>query len=84
MKIEKTKRKVTIFCRDGAVISGYMHLLQGERIIDFINDKKDSFVPITSASFYNAKEVRLFSIFSRKNKDTVLLNKEAILLIKEL
>jgi hypothetical protein len=83
MKIEKEKRKVTIMCQNGSFISGYVHIFQGERIMDFINDQKESFIPITSAAFYTAKQVKLFKIFSRKAKDTVLLNKSAILLIKE-
>jgi hypothetical protein len=83
MKIDKDRRKVSIFCKDGSVISGYVHILQGERIMEFINDPKESFIPITNATLYNAKQIRLFKIFGRKTKDTVLLNKSAILLIKE-
>jgi hypothetical protein len=84
MKIEKDKRKVTIVCKDGSFISGYVHIFQGERMKEFINDPKESFIPITNATFYNAKQINLFKIFSRKAKDTVLLNKSAILLIKEI
>jgi len=83
MKIEKEKRRVSIVCRDGSLINGYVHIFQGERILDFINDKKESFIPITSATFHNAKQIKLLKIFSVKSKDTVLLNKSAILLIKE-
>jgi hypothetical protein len=84
MKIEKDIRRVSIVCQDGSLVNGYVHILQGERIRDFINDPKESFIPITKANFYNKSQVQLFKLFGKKGKETVLLNKSAILLIKEI
>lgn len=83
MIIEKDTRRVSIVCNDGSFIKGYVHILQGERILDFINDRKEIFIPITSAVFYKARRIKLFKMFSRKPVDTLLLNKSSILLIKE-
>jgi hypothetical protein len=83
MKIEKDRRKVSIVCQDGSIISGYVHIFQGERLMGFINDTKEAFIPVTNCTCYNSKQVKLFQVFSKKSKDTVLLNKSAILFMKE-
>jgi hypothetical protein len=83
MKIEKDKRKVSIVCQDGSLISGYVHIFQGERLMDFINDQKETFIPVTNCAFINSKQMKVFHLFGRRTKDTVLLNKSAILFVKE-
>lgn len=83
MKIEKDRRRVSIVCQDGSLISGYVHIFQGERLMDFINDNKETFIPVTNCTFINSKQVNVFRVFSRKTKDTMLLNKSAILFMKE-
>lgn len=86
MKVEKEKRKVCIFCSEGFLVKGFVHINPGERIIDFINDPKEEFIAITSVEFYSTKEVRSFKMINElaKKKSSVILNKQAIRLIEEL
>ncbi len=86
MRVEKEKRKVIIVCVDGSLVKGFVHINPGERIIDFFNDVKESFIAVTSAEFYNIKEIHSFSLFSelKKKKNVVVLNKSAIKLVEEL
>ena len=47
MKIIKEKRKVVITLSGGAVIKGVIHINEGERILDYLNDMAKKFIPVT-------------------------------------
>ena len=80
MRIEKEKYRIIIVCRDGAFVRGYIHINPGERIIDFMNDSKESFIAVTDAEFQNAKPVHSFKLHTHlmKKKGTILILKNAI------
>ena len=86
MRVEKEKRKVSIICQDNLLVEGLVHINPGERVIDFFNDAKESFIAITNADFSNLKEIKSFKLISEmlKKKNTVILNKSAIKLVEEI
>lgn len=85
MKVQKEKRRVVIVCGDNSVIKGTLHINPGERLSDFFNDNKESFIVITNLEFYNMRKVCSFKLCSpRHNKaNTFILNKSFIKLIEE-
>ncbi|MCX5704203.1 MAG: hypothetical protein NT066_06925 [Candidatus Omnitrophica bacterium] len=85
MKIEKEKRKVCIIFEGGVLVEGLVHLNQGERVSDFLNNSRENFIAITDVQFYGAKEVESFKLFVKisKKKKAVILNKSLIQLIEE-
>jgi spore coat polysaccharide biosynthesis predicted glycosyltransferase SpsG len=86
VKIEKRELKVNIICEDGSLVKGVVHIGPGERLLDFMNDEKEDFIPVTKAEFYNIKEVHSFRLFNEmsKKKPVVILNKLSIKLIEEI
>ena len=85
MKAPKEKFKVNIVCTDGTFVKGYLHVNQGQRILDYLNNSKGDFVVITGAEFSNIKEIHSFKLYAdfRKKKGLVVLNKTAIKWIGE-
>lgn len=85
MRIEKEKQKVTIICVDGSLIRGFVHINPGERIQDFLNDEKESFIAVTNVEFQNVATVHSFKLYNELNKkrDAIVLNKAAIKWMEE-
>ncbi|MCK9615320.1 MAG: hypothetical protein M0R48_07450 [Candidatus Omnitrophica bacterium] len=86
MKIPKEKIKVLILCTDGAWIKGTIHISEGLRVSDFLNDQKNSFIAVTNAEVQNLKEIHSFKLTSgiSKAKNVLLLNMQAIRWVEEL
>ena len=83
MRVEKEKRKVALVCDQWLLVRGYVHINPGERIIDFFNDSRESFIAVTDAEYYGP-QARLFQLFGRKlKKSVVIINKSAIKVIDE-
>ncbi len=80
MKVEKEKLLVKIYCQDGSMIKGCVHINPGERLIDFLNDTKENFVAVTDAEFHNLCEIQSFklAVEVKSNKDILIVNKAAI------
>lgn len=85
MRIEKEKHKVNIVCQNGLSMKGFVHINPGERILDFINDSRESFIAVTEAEFYDTKETHFFVSESKclAKKESIILNKSAINCIEE-
>ena len=85
MRVEKEKHEVIIIGQDDLLVKGFVHINPGERIIDFFNDSKESFIAVTSAEFCNLKEIKSFKLINQimKKKNTVILNKSTIKLVEE-
>ncbi len=85
MRIEKEKRKVSIVCRDGSTIKGTVHINPGERMIDFLNDEKESFIPVTDVELFTSGGSCALKGFGKKKDidSAALLNKAAIMFIEE-
>jgi ribonucleotide monophosphatase NagD (HAD superfamily) len=86
IRVEKEKRKVTVFCTDGTLISGFVHINPGERILDFLNDAKEEFIAVTSAEFRNVPEIHSFKLVNefKKKKSIVVLNKSTVKMVEEI
>lgn len=86
MRVEKEKHDVVIYCVDGSTINGFVHINPGERVIDFINDQKESFIAVTKSVCENFQEVKSFRLAGKLKckKDLLILNKSAIKYIDEI
>jgi len=71
MKIPKDKYKISINCLDGCRVEGYIHVPQGLRVLDYLNDEKEKFVPVTEAKI------------RKKAVSIIMLNKNAIKWLEE-
>ncbi len=86
MRVEKEKRKVSVICHDNLLVEGFVHINPGERIIDFLNDTRESFIAITNAEFSNLKEIKSFKLITEmlKKNNAIILNKSTIKLVEEI
>ncbi|MBU0710105.1 MAG: hypothetical protein KJ793_05280 [Candidatus Omnitrophica bacterium] len=86
MRVEKEKRKVNIICVDGSSLSGVIHINPGQRVIDFIDDERKSFIAVTDLKFCDIKEAKSFQLSktSSDKKKMVILNKNSVKLIEEI
>ncbi|MCM8787398.1 MAG: hypothetical protein NC935_05015 [Candidatus Omnitrophica bacterium] len=80
MKIPKNKIKVNIVCIDGSFIRGFMHVAEGLRLLDFLNNTSENFIAVTEALYQNINEVHSFKLVFQlsKKKDIIFLNKNSI------
>ena len=86
MRVPTSKYQVSVVCQDGTFAKGYVHVPQGLRLLDYINDTKAMFIAITDAKFSNIGEVHSFKLYAdyRKAKKVIVLNKSSIKWIEEL
>ncbi len=84
MRVEKEKRKVNIVCSDKSVVTGFIHINPGQRVMDFINHE-ERFIVLTNAVFQNIGEIHAFKLYNElsKKKNTIFLNKASIKWIEE-
>ncbi len=84
MSLNIENHKVSLICRDGISIKGYVAVRRGQRFIDFINDSKDQFVVVKDAIIYylrGAQSFRLASTVMMERKEAIL-NKADIKVIE--
>jgi len=83
--VNKTKKPAKIYCSNGILVKGFVHLHEGERLQDFANDSKRNFVPVTKVDMYYTQWPALKKIESSliASKDVILLNKNVIVWIEE-
>jgi hypothetical protein len=83
--VNKTKTRAKIYCNNGVLIKGFVHLHEGERLQDFANDTKREFVPVTKVEMFYTQWPALKKIESSliASKEVVLLNKHVIVWIEE-
>ncbi len=83
--ISKTKKPAKIYCTNGILVKGYVHLHEGERLQDFANDSKRTFVPVTKVDMFYTQWPALKKIESSliASKEVVLLNKNVIAWMEE-
>jgi hypothetical protein len=83
--VNKNKTRAKIYCTNGILIKGFVHLHEGERVQDFANDTKRSFVPVTKVEMFYTQWPALKKIESSliAAKEIILLNKSVISWIEE-
>jgi hypothetical protein len=86
MRVPTVKFQISIVCRDGTFAKGYVHVPQGLRLLDYLNDTKELFIAVTNAKFSNIGEIHSFKLYAeyRKAKKVVILNKESVKWVEEL
>lgn len=86
MKVPKEKHKVNIFCLDGSFVTGFVHVPEGLRVLDYMNEQKEQFLIVTEARFQNIREVRSFQLIAelQKKRGVVFLNKTSIKWVEEI
>lgn len=86
MRIDKDKRRVKIICNVGNFVIGFIHINPGERVSDFLNSTKDSFIVVTDAvvrdSLINYFKLANTGKAGKKSKD-IILNKSVIKWVEE-
>lgn len=82
MRVEKQKLKVSIFLKDNLMVSGFVHINPGERLQDFINDGRESFIAVTNAEFCYIERTN-FKANSPVRQGDIILNKSHISWIEE-
>ena len=80
MKQPTTKRKVNVICVDRTVVKGMIHVPEGLRVIDFLNEAKNNFIVITNSQFSNIGELpfRLDKEIFNKDRGTIFINKSSV------
>ncbi len=83
--IPKVKLRVKVTCLDGSCFFGFLHVDEGYRLLDFINEAKKKFIALTEVRFKVSKK-DFFKLYlnSRTKKETIFLNKESIKWIEEI
>ena len=77
-KVPKNKLKVEITYSDGKEEWAYLHLVEGERLQDVINDERP-FLPVLLL-----KGVTRNQVIPEDNYKLVLINKQSIFRVKEI
>ncbi|MDD5583519.1 MAG: hypothetical protein PHV55_00485 [Candidatus Omnitrophica bacterium] len=86
MKVPRVKHKVKIICTDGSFVTGFVHVAEGLRVLDFFNDQQLNFIAVTDATFQNLREVHSFKLVNDmyRKKETIFLNRESIKWVEEI
>ena len=84
MTLRIPKQKIYVKIKTiSSVITGYIHVISGSRIIDYVNSQVNKFIPVTDAEVYPLKsEIEPGLDISGKN-EVVFLNVEDIEMITE-
>ena len=82
----KEKVKVLIALRDNIILRGGIHINQGERVLDFINDIRESFIAVTEVEVFHPSRLNPLVLPRRATdkKKTLVVIKSAILWIEEI
>jgi ribonucleotide monophosphatase NagD (HAD superfamily) len=84
MRIEKNKIKVNIVCQDGSLVKGTVHIAEGERLLDFLNDSRENFIAVTNVEFFGHQEAQSFQLAqTAQKKNFIALNKLLINSVEE-
>jgi len=80
MRQPTIKKTVDIVCLDRTVVKGTIYIPEGLRVIDFLNETKNSFIAVTNAQFSNIGELpfRLDKEIFSKDRGTIFVSKSSI------
>ena len=85
MRIAKQRIPARIYCDNGLVMCGFIHVAEGKRVLDFANDVEERFIPVTKVELYFTKGPDVVKSRSKllAKKEVVILNKSMIRWIEE-
>ncbi len=73
MKVEKERHNVNIICDRECQLKGFIHINPGERVLDFMNRERESFIAVTEVEYVTGEK-----------KKSIVLNKSSIKWIEEI
>jgi len=82
IKIPKQKTYVRIKTRT-AIIIGYIYIMSGSRIIDYVNAQVNKFIPVTEATVYSLDNKSKSDQNINGKNDIIFLNVEEIEMLTE-
>ncbi len=82
IKIPKQKAYVKIKTRT-AIIIGYIYIMSGSRVIDYVNSQVNKFIPVTEAMVYPLANKSKSDQNINGNNDIIFLNVEEIEMLAE-
>ena len=82
MQIPKQKTYVKIKT-SSAIIIGYIHVMSGSRIIDYVNAQVNKFIPVTDATVYPLNSASKADQNINGKNDIIFLNVEEIEMLTE-
>ena len=85
MHIEKQRIPARIYCDNGVLIQGFIHVAEGSRVLDFANDADVQFIPVTKVEVYFTNGLAVEKARSKliAKKEIIILNKAMIRWIEE-
>jgi Ser-tRNA(Ala) deacylase AlaX len=79
MAIKVPKEKIQVKIRtNSSILRGYIYIMTGGRIVDYINAQNNKFIPITEAEIYPLEESPKTKINIIGKNEIVFLNVEDI------
>ncbi|MDP2940910.1 MAG: hypothetical protein Q8N85_01455 [Candidatus Omnitrophota bacterium] len=85
MKVKKNQIAAKIYCINGVLVQGIIHLGEGERTLDLANDEKRKFMPVTKVKLFYTSWPYLKKVSSSliAKRDVIILNKASIAWVEE-
>ena len=79
MTLKIPKQKIYVKIKTiSSVITGYIHVIPGGRITDYINSQVNKFIPVTDAQVYPSKSELEPDLNIKGKNDLIFLNVEDI------
>jgi len=79
MTIKVPKQKIYVKIKtSSSIITGYIHIMMGGRIIDYINSQINKFIPVTDADVYPLNNLSKTKLDISGKNDVIFLNVEDI------
>lgn len=82
MGLEVSKERINVKIKtDSAIVIGYIHIMPGSRVIDYIRSQFNKFIPVTDTTVYPLEKRAKEGVNISGEYDIVFLNVENIQMI---
>ncbi len=82
MALEVSKEKIHVKIKTGSsIVIGYIHIMPGSRVIDYIRSQFNKFIPVTGAAVHSLDKAVKNNINISGKYDVIFLNVENIQMI---
>jgi hypothetical protein len=80
--LEVTKEKIKVKIKtNSSIVTGYIHIMPGSRVIDYIRSQFNKFIPVTNTTVYPLEKGVKEDVNISGKYDIVFLNVENIQMI---